>query len=423
MAQTIQLNLHPSYFNEVYIPYLLNEERFTVFYGGGGSGKSHFAVQKMIIKALIYPNRRILVVRKVQNTIRDSIFELFKQILSEMGLLQFCEYTTTYLEINLPNGSQFIFKGLDDPEKIKSITGIDDILIEEATELALDDFAQLNLRLRSQADNQQIVLMFNPVSKTNWVYDYFFVQEQEDTVVTHTTYKDNKFLPDDYVKSLEGYKETNPIYYKVYALGEFATLGKTVFQQATASERNDYSIQEFDVHELVQDNPDLISTVGLDFGFTADPTTVISSLIDESNKIVYVFDEEYEKGLMNDQIAELLLSKGMKREDIFADNAEPKSIEEIKSRGLRHIQGGKKGADSIRSGIQFMKQFHFIVHPSCKNLIQEFMDYNYVKDKATGHYTNDVQGEDHCLDALRYSMQKIQFTNKVTFMAKSVFGL
>lgn len=124
---------------------------------------------------------------------------------------------------------------------------------------------------------------------------------------------------------------------------------------------------------------------------------MVSSLIDESNKIVYVFDEEYEKGLMNDQIAELLLSKGMKREDIFADNAEPKSIEEIKSRGLRNIQGGKKGADSIRSGIQFMKQFHFIVHPSCKNLIQEFMDYNYKKDNATGHYTNDVQGADHCI--------------------------
>lgn len=424
---TIQLNFDKTYFNEAYLPYLFDySDRFMVFYGGGGSGKSHFAVQRTILKALIYPNRRVLVVRKVQNSIRDSIFELFKQILSEMKILNLVEYTTTYLEIHFPNGSHILFKGLDDSEKIKSITGIDDIVIEEATELTLDDFTQLNLRLRSSAPNQQLTLMFNPVSKLNWVYPYFFKDgTPEATKVIHTTYKDNKFLPEDYVDSLETYRKSNPLYYAIYALGEFANLGKTVFNHSSGDLLNDYTVKDFNLNELLaNDHADkLIPSAGLDFGYSADPTTIVQTLIDYDRKLVYVFGEEYQKGLHNGEIADLLLAKGMRRTDIYADSAEPKSIAEIKGAGVKGIQPVKKGNDSIRVGIQYMKQFHFIISPSCEHLIQELQDYSYVKDKQTGLYTNEVTGADHVIDSLRYSMQAVQFTSKVTFLNKSVLGL
>lgn len=207
---SIKLNIDKSFFNEAYLPLLNNNERFTVLYGGGGSGKSHFVAQKMIIKALKYKKRKILVVRKVQATIRESIYALFIEQLEVMGILKLCKYTTSHMRIELPNGSQFIFVGLDDPEKIKSITGIDDIIVEEVTELAsADELAQLNTRLRSNAPNQQIHVMFNPVSKTNWVYKHWFQQEQKDTVILKTTYKDNiRFLPQSYIDSLLDYKET-----------------------------------------------------------------------------------------------------------------------------------------------------------------------------------------------------------------------
>ena len=168
------------FFNPIYLNYptengninLLDHytTRTIVLYCGAGSGKSRFGVQRTVLKAMRYSNRKILVVRKVTSTIRDSIFAEFKGVLSQYKILPYCKVTETNFTITLPNGSTFIFKGMDDPEKIKSISGIDDIVREEATELTLDDFSQLNLRLRSRKPYNQILLMYNPVSKANWVY-------------------------------------------------------------------------------------------------------------------------------------------------------------------------------------------------------------------------------------------------------------
>lgn len=411
----LKLNIDRSFFNEAYLPLLNNKHRFTVLYGGGGSGKSHFVAQKMIIKAFKYPNRKILVVRKVQATIRESIYALFIEQLSAMGILKLCKHTTSHMKIELPNGSQFIFTGLDDPEKIKSITGIDDIIIEEVTELAsADELAQLNTRLRSKAENQQIHVMFNPVSKNNWVYNYWFQQNQPDTTILHTTYKDNKFLPQSYIDSLLAYEHSNPLFYKVYALGEFGSLGKRVFTQ--------WKAEDFDVHELVKNNNHLKTCIGLDWGFTNDPTVIMFSLVDIEKKKLYICEETYQKGLTNDRIAEIIKQKGYQKQIIIADSAEPKSIEEVRKHGIPKIKGVKKGAGSINHGIQFMQQFEIIIHSSCTKTIQEFEDYSYAKNKATGEYINDkFTGADHCIDAIRYSLSDQR--NKVVFLNKSIFGL
>lgn len=262
------LTIKKRFFNPTYLDYPLpNGEtvnlldhyktRTIVLYGGAGSGKSRFGVQRTVLKAMKFPNRKVLVIRKVTSTIRDSIFAEFKGVLSQFKILQYSKVVETNFTITLPNGSSFIFKGMDDPEKIKSISGIDDIIIEEATELTLDDFSQLNLRLRSRKPHNQLLLMYNPVSKANWVYKTFHeTTPPENTIVVHTTYKDNKFLPQSYIDNLHDMMKVNPVYYKIYALGEFASLGKTVF--------DNWRVEDFNYMSLIRLGHR--AYFGLDFG-------------------------------------------------------------------------------------------------------------------------------------------------------------
>lgn len=231
MVQEERLELIPEYFNDwVYESIEDYTNKIEVFYGGAGSGKSYGAVQKVLLKSM-NDKRKVLVIRKIQKTIKDSIWNLFKEQIEELGMTNVTRINRSDLEMELSNKSLFIFSGLDDPEKIKSINGITDIVIEEATELTLDDFTQLLLRLRPNADVEypQIYLMFNPISKANWVFDYFIMNKPDNAKVVQTTYKDNKFLTIDYKNELERLKDRNPAYYKIYALGEFATLDKLVF--------------------------------------------------------------------------------------------------------------------------------------------------------------------------------------------------
>ena len=410
----IIIKIDKEYFNEAYLPYLFNRDRVNVFYGGGGSGKSHFVVQKHIIKALL-EKRETLVIRKVQSTLRESVYKNFILQLEKFGILQYCKTTTTAMSIELPNGSRFIFMGLDDAEKIKSIESIDDIIIEEATELKREDFSQLNLRLRSNADNLQMSLMFNPISKRKWVYNAFFLKPVANLKVVHTTYKDNKFLPESYIDSLVSLKDTDPLQYEIYALGKFGNLGKAVFEN--------WEEQDFDIEEIKQDwSRTFTRLMGMDYGFSADPTTIIESFVDKKNKVIYVNDEVYKRGLLNTDIAEEIFSKGWESYRIYTDNNEPKTNEELKGYGL-NLQAVKKGNGSINQGIQFMKQYRIIVHSRCVNLIQELEDYSHKQDKQTGEYLNEYVGEDHAIDALRYSLERLSRRNKVKFLDKSALGL
>ena len=176
----INLRISKKIFNDVYYPQLFNyDTRINVYYGGGGSGKSHFVVQKMVLKALKFEKRRILVIRKVGKDIRESIFALTKRVISDWGLYDKCKVNKSDLTIELPNKSVFIFKGLDDEERIKSIDNIDDIVVEECTELDGHEFTQLNLRLRSKNPYNQIHVMFNPVSKDNCGFKEWCREETE----------------------------------------------------------------------------------------------------------------------------------------------------------------------------------------------------------------------------------------------------
>lgn len=394
-------------FNKNIFEILFNYDYFTeVHYGGGSSGKSHGVIQKVVLKALKdweYP-RRILWLRKVQSTIKDSLFEDVKECLINYGIWDMCLWNKTDNKVELPNGAVFLFKGLDNPEKIKSIKGVSDIVMEEASEFTLNDYTQLTLRLRERKHKlKQIFLMFNPVSKLNWVYKYFFEhgKPMKDVLIRQSSYKDNKFLDDMTRENLEMLATRNPAYYKIYALGEFATLDKLVFPKYEKRIISDKEVGH------------LPSYFGLDFGYVNDPSAFIHVKIDNDNKKLYVMSEYVKKGMLNNEIAQVINDLGYSKEKITADSAEQKSIMEIKTNGIDRIVPAMKGKDSVMAGIQFISQFDIVIDERCYKTIEEFDNYTWKKDKNTDEYYNEpVDTYNHCIDALRYAVEALTLQKK-----------
>ncbi|HGH0780771.1 TPA: PBSX family phage terminase large subunit [Staphylococcus pseudintermedius] len=404
---SLNFNQPSKVFNKNIFEILFNYDYFTeVHYGGGSSGKSHGVIQKVVLKALKnweYP-RRILWLRKVQSTIKDSLFEDVKECLINYGIWDMCLWNKTDNKVELPNGAVFLFKGLDNPEKIKSIKGVSDIVMEEASEFTLNDYTQLTLRLRERKHKlKQIFLMFNPVSKLNWVYKYFFEhgKPMKGVLIRQSSYKDNKFLDDMTRENLEMLATRNPAYYKIYALGEFATLDKLVFPKYEKRIISDKEVGH------------LPSYFGLDFGYVNDPSAFIHAKIDNNNKKLYVMSEYVKKGMLNNEIAQVINDLGYSKEKITADSAEQKSIMEIKTNGIDRIVPAMKGKDSVMAGVQFISQFDIVIDERCYKTIEEFDNYTWKKDKNTDEYYNEpVDTYNHCIDALRYAVEALTIQKK-----------
>lgn len=405
---TVNLNIpKPSeVFNRNIFEVLTDYSHFTeVHYGGGSSGKSHGVVQKVVLKALQdwkHP-RKILWLRKVGATIADSLFQDVKSCLIDFKVWDLCEWNKTDNRVTLPNGSVFLFKGMDNSEKIKSIKGISDVVMEEASEFNLNDYTQLTLRLREKKHlYKQIYLMFNPVSKLNWVYKYFFAGEpHKNTLIKQSSYKDNKFLDEMTRDNLEDLANRNPAYYKIYALGEFATLDKRVFPK-------------YDTEILNKDDLRHIpSYFALDYGYVNDPSAFIHVKVDKKNKRLYILEEYVKTGMLNDELANVIKQLGYYKERITADSAEKKSIAEMKREGIERIKPSMKGKDSIMAGIQFISQFDIIVDERCYKTIEELDNYTWKKDKQTDEYYNEpVDTYNHCIDSLRYAVEELMIQNR-----------
>lgn len=316
------------------------------------------------------------------------------------------------MTISFPNGSLMMFSGCDNPEKLKSIPGITDAIMEEASEFTPTDFDTVKIRLRGKARlKNQIVLMSNPVSKANWIYLRFFKNgcKEESCLIDKSTYHDNKFCNADTVKALESYKVTNPAYYKIYCLGEFGSLSKLVY--------HNWRVEQLDTENLLTSGYQLC--VGLDFGYVADATAVAVMLADEKNKKLYVINELYQTGLLNDAIADRLKMMGLAKSQIIADSAEPKSIDELKKNGIARIKPSMKGQGSISAGIAKLQEFEIIVDGHCTNFITELQNYSYKKDKATGEYTNEPVDEfNHLMDAARYGIQCLNSRSRLKSLPK-----
>lgn len=258
----IKINIDDNYFNEVYLPYLDRQERYQIFYGGAGSGKSNFIASNLIL-SMLKKKQKLLVVREIYATIRDSVFGELMQALDKLKITKYCKVLQNTMAITLPNGSEIIFKGADDESKLLSITGVDLVWIEEADGITKEIFNQLELRLRGGVNKKRFFLSFNPVSTQSWLKAEFFDKPKADSFICHTTYKDNKFLDDDYIQNIEDMAIRNPAKYQVYALGKWGTNGKLVYEN--------WSVQEFSVSEIVKSDRNIRSAFGMDFGLNCSP--------------------------------------------------------------------------------------------------------------------------------------------------------
>ena len=300
------------------------------------------------------------------------------------------------------NGCQILFTGLDDVEKVKSLTPakgvLTDIWIEEATEIARDDYKQLEKRLRGESRHpKRITLSFNPVFKEHWIYAEFFKHWDESKTeykddglsILKTTYKDNRFLTQDDTDALEN--EKDEYYYNVYSCGNWGTLGDVIFRNWRTE----------DLKEFKQKADNLY--FGLDFGFSSDPAAGVRVHYDKKHKCIYILDELHEKGLTNTALAPILKDFAGSHY-ITCDSAEPKSIKELQNLGIKALSA-KKGPDSVMHGIQWLQGHEVVIDVKCQHTRNEFQLYQWRKDKDGNSLRVPEDRNNHLIDALRYAME------------------
>ena len=383
--------------------------RYRVVKGSRGSKKSttiSFWIPFMMMK---YPLANTLVVRRVFNTHKDSTYTQLKWAINKLGVSHLWKFSKSPLEITyLPTGQKILFRGLDDPMSITSITVEHGHLcwcwFEEAFQVMNeDDFNKIDMSIRGELPKgyfKQITLSFNPWSEKHWLKKRFFDVKDDDIMATTTNYECNEFLGSDDIKIFEKMKVNNPRRYKIEGLGEWGIAEGLIFENF---EELDFNIDD------IRKRHNIKSAFGLDFGYTADPTAFIASLVDIENKEIYIFDEHYQKAMSNKMIADTIKYKGYSKELITADSAEPKSIDDLRRMGLYKVKPAKKGKDSILNGIQFIQDFKIYVHPKCENTIIELS--NYVWDNKDGVIVNKpVDDYNHLMDALRYSLEDIKLS-------------
>ena len=410
----MQLNIHARTFSAKFLP-LLNDysHRWEIYKGSAGSGKSHFITQKIIIKAL-REKRRVMICRRYGTTMRNSVFKLFKDVIESFKITHLTRIKESDMSITLPNGSEIIFVGLDNEEKLLSIAGITDVFIEEVYEVPKEIVDQLNLRMRGKAPNQQIYMAFNPISAKHWLYDFCEgATRPESSIYSQSTFRDNPFLPDEYVKALEDMYRTNPNKARVFCDGNWgADVEGLVYKN--------HVLSDFDINELIKQGLEV--RVGIDWGFV-DPTTVVVSLFDKPKKEIYIIGEFYKRGATLEEIKDGIIGLGISKQKMYCDGAEPDKVDYLRRNGFNAVSA-KKGAGSVKAGISFLQDMKIICHESCVNVAAELENYVYLKDKKTGQYIEDSYDHDfsHTMDALRYSYSDLYSAARLT-SAKLMLGI
>ncbi len=398
----INVNIDSNVFNPVYLPYLTEQARTEIFFGGSSSGKSVFLSDRAIFD-LMGGERNYLIVRNTGNTLRTSTFNELQKSITRWGVGDLFNINKSDMVITCANKKQALFKGLDDVEKIKSITPIDgvitDIWIEEATETKEEDIKQLSKRLRGKSKaKKRLTYSFNPILRSHWICKKYFGGWQdgdkeyrdENLIILKTTYKDNKFLEVDDIYELEN--ETDEYYFNVYTLGNWGVLGDLIFKNWHVEDLTD-QIPHFDNIRN-----------GLDFGFSNDPTAYNRMHFDRMRKKIYIFRELHEFGKTNPDLA-VLLKPIIGDETITCDSAEPKSIQELNDNGI-NAYGAEKGKDSVMFGIQWLQQHEIIIDRSCQHTINEFQTYHWMKNKDGEALNKPVDRYNHHIDGIRYGLEE-----------------
>jgi phage terminase large subunit len=376
--------------NPSFYPLLKNKSRYLLIYGGSGSGKSIFALQKMILRCLLN-KEKFLFMRKYSVDCRKTVFSLTKYLLEKYNLNSICKIKESSMTIDFMNGSQIIHVGCDDPEKIKSIPNITSIWCEESTDFNEEDIQQLSLRLRGEKPNYfQIIMTFNPISINHWIHKNFFENEINNYTIHHSTYIDNKFLDDEYINVLNDIKDST--LKEIYQKGLWGILENQIFKNYEIIESIDNKL--FNIENM---------RYGIDFGF--HNCILLRTGFYKNN--IYILDELHKKDMTSidfmEKCSESIINK---RIPIVADCEDPSTIELFRKNKLL-IKPCKKNKNSIQDSINWLKNRNIYIHKDCKNIIEEISSYVYKKDNKTNisYDEPDSKCKDHSLDALRYSME------------------
>lgn len=409
----INLTLSKKLFVPKFYPLLFDySHRWECYMGSAGSAKSYFITQKLIIRAL-NEKIKILVCRRYGTTLRNTCFSLFKDILAKWKLTEYVKIRETDFTIRFPNGSEIIFMGLDEETKLLSLNNIGAIFIEEAYEVPKPIVEQLNLRLRGNTENQQILMAWNPINRNHWLYDFCEVNPPQSFIYLHSTFRDNPFLNAQYIKELEEMYTRNPARARIFCDGLWGVDSEGLVI-------TNWQEKEFNPMELAAAG--LEHRAGMDLGWI-DKSAIIDTLYDRDNHTIYVFNEFYKSGCQLSELATAIKDMNLHRTKVFVDAAEPRSIQFFKNEGIR-AEACAKGKDSVKAGLMFLQDNMIIVHPKCKSFINELENFSYIKSKQTGEWTEDTTHEwSHAIDACRYAYSDIYTNTKLKTMSKTALGL
>lgn len=373
-----------------------NDTRYFICTGGRGSGKS-FSIGLLLCLLTFEPNHVILFTRY---TLRSASISIIPEFLQKIELLGMQEdfYITKDEIINKKSGSRILFRGIktssgDQTANLKSLQGVTTWVLDEAEELTDEEtFDKIDLSVRSRDTQNRVIMIMNPSTKEHWIYQRFFEAkgmqdgkniQKNDTTYIHTTYLDNKEnLSSSYINQLENIRLRRPEKYKHQILGGWLDKAEGVV----------FSNWQMGVFVQVSK-----SVFGQDFGFSADPTTLVETSIDKTNKKIYLKLHYYKQGLTTSQISEL--NKRFAQDNlIVADSAEPRLITELKVNN--NIVAAIKGQGSVTYGIALLQDFDLIVDPESTELIKELNNYCWLEKKSA----TPIDAHNHALDAIRYAI-------------------
>lgn len=396
--------------------------RYRVLKGSRASKKSTTTAMNLICRIMEHEDANALVVRKTYRTLKDSCFNQLKWAIYRLGVEKYWRATVAPLElIYKPTGQKIVFRGLDDPLKVTSVTVDRGVLcflwIEEAYEITKEeDFDMLNESIRGEMPAglfKQVTLTFNPWNEKHWIKKRFFDVQDDDIMAITTNYMCNEWLDEADRKVFNDMRRNNPRRYQVAGLGDWGIVDGLVYENWREDR---FNLEDIKKIKGIQ------SAFGLDYGYTQDPSALFCGMVDNAGKRIFVFDEMYRRGMSNRAIANEIKRKGYEKERIRADR-EIKSIDEMRTLGIERIVPADKGPDSINHGIQFIQDFEIIIHPSCVNFITEIGNYQWDKDRLGNTINKPVDDFNHLLDAMRYALEPFSKNRRIRSMDKTVLGL
>ncbi len=382
--------------------------RYRVVKGGKASKKSSTTALWYIYHLMKYPAANLLVVRAVHRTHVDSTYAQLRWAIRRLGVEHLWRAGREPLELTYtPTGQRILFRGMDNVEKLASTTVEQGYLcwvwLEEAFEIGRQaDFEKLDLSVpRGEVPPplfKQTTVTFNPWNGNHWLKSRFFDQDDSRVLALTTDYRCNEFLDNTDREVYQRMKEENPRQYAVAGLGEWGHSQGLVFEN--------WAVEEFSLGDLRREG--MRHIFGLDYGYTNDPTAFIAAAVDEREKRLYIYDEHYEKRMLNDAIAAMIRDKGYHKERIRADSAEPKSNDDLRRLGLTRLQAADKGRDSVAAGIARLQEYRILVHPRCRHTAEELAAYTWQEGGREGEYFNrPCDRDNHLMDALRYAMEDV----------------